>query len=219
MNEDRPPFPLEPATVPPGDVLVYEYGCRRDADSARHADQQFHLAQNLYNNLIELMQRIHADMSAWTLEQAGPQAQALDAAAQAATAAFHAARLAGDAEAMGRIAAQRQGLWRKLAVHRKAARTQHAAELRTRFYSRIGRNSRCDTYQLHSAAIRQGLGWATAGHVLSSALLAWQRALAHGSAPRFLRSDDDGQRALVLQFTDKGGLAMQRLLDGSWPEL
>jgi chemotaxis regulatin CheY-phosphate phosphatase CheZ len=91
MKPDRHLITIEPATVPAGDVLVYEYGCRLDEASARHADEQIRQARGRYNAMVELMQQVHAEMSAWTLERAGPQAQQLDAAAQAATTAYHAA--------------------------------------------------------------------------------------------------------------------------------
>lgn len=221
MKADHPLISIEPATVPAGDVLVYEYGCRLDKVSAQHADEQIRQARDLYNAMIELMQRVHAEMSAWTLERAGTRAQELDAAAQAATTAFNAARAQGDQQAMDRIATERRALWRELAESLKATRKQHAAELRERFYRRIGKNSRCETYQLRSTAIERGLGWATANAALDSALRAWAATIAHGQAPRFLRSDTDEQDALVRQLAVRGGggLPMPRLFDGSWPEI
>jgi hypothetical protein len=122
---------------------------------------------------------------------------------------------------MERIAHERRALWRELAGHLKPTRTQHAAELRTLFYQRIGRHSRCQTYHLRAAAIERGLGWTTANAVLDSAVAAWNAALAHGQPPRFLRSESSEQDALVRQLSVRGGggLPMARLFDGTWPEI
>ncbi len=221
MRADRHLFSIEPATVPAGDVLVYEYGCRLDEASARHADEQIRQARDLYNAIIELMRRVHAEMSAWTLERAGARAHELDAAAQAATQAFNAACAAGDQASMGRIATERRALWRELAESLKATRKQYAAELRERFYRRIGKNSRCETYQLRCTAIERGLGWATANATLDSALQAWATSTTHGQPPRFMRREIDEQASLVRRLSVRGGggLPVPRLFDGSWPEI
>jgi hypothetical protein len=91
--------------------------------------------------------------------------------------------------------------------------------MRSLFFSRVGNTTSTQTYLLRCQAVEAGLGWATATEVLDSALLAWKRSLALGRAPKFANGDRKNQDVLTLQFTVKGGLPVERVLDGSSKEI
>lgn len=205
---------IKPADLRPNNVRVYEYGVRLDAESISVADAQVAKARTLYNNLVEVMRRIHAEMNAWVMAASGPEVAALHERIESLLERFMQARAANDDLDMANAASERRAAWRELAPKLAAVRRAHAKELRERFYGRIGRNSTTETYLLRSAAVEDGLGWGTANAVLDRALKAWADSMKLGQPPRFARGDEIDQDSLVLQFTTAGGVPVEKLLAG-----
>jgi len=210
---------ITPVLPPTGDVLVYEYGARVDADCIPAVNDQIHKARRLYNDLVARIRDIVNEMRDFVLQHAGPEALALQSRIDALTEAFDAARADDDEDAMKLIAAERRALWPELAEKIKAARKAHRAEIQERFLNRIGKRTTCDTYQLRCQAVNGGLGWATANQTLDAALMAFKKSFMRGQAPRFARGDDQDQDVLTLQFTAAGGVPAATLLGGAHSEL
>lgn len=213
------PWVIEPSLVAPADIVVYEFGARLDAGSQVAADAQFQRARQLYNALIGCIRIVHTEMNAWVLDRAGPAAQALQGQLLQCESEIASAKAAGDIERLHQLAPQRLQLGTALTALLRPVRQQHRAVLRADFFSRVGNSTGTQTYALRCQAVAAGLGWATANNVLDSALLAWKKSLALGRAPRFANSDRKDQDTLTLQFTTKGGLPVQQVLDGSSQEL
>lgn len=210
---------LEADHVGLSDIRVYEFGVRLDPESDKAADDQIWRSRHLYNDLIALMRRVYDEMQVWVLERAGAGARELNKKVDALTEQFAAARAANDEAAMRTVAAERRAAWRELAQALGLVRKEHATDLRKLFYARIGNNSTTDTYQLRCKAVDDGLGWATATRALDRALMAWKASMKIGRPPRFARADEIQQDTLTLQFTVAGGVAAERLFDGSHGEL
>jgi hypothetical protein len=210
---------LTPAALPSSDVRVYEYGVRLDPEAVKHVDDQILKARLLYNDIVAAMRCVHADMQAWVLDRAGDEAKVLHQRVDELSQAFKDARAANDDVAMSRAAEQRLTAWRELVPLLQKARKDHAADLRGMFYSQVGNKVGCITYDLRSKAVEAGLGWATANDILDRALIAWKASMKQGMPPRFARGEEKLQDTLTLQFTQAGGAAAARLLDGSHSEL
>jgi len=210
---------IEPAKLPSGDVLIYEYGVRLDRDCLQAVNEQIVKARALYNELVASVRAIIGEMNAFVLDKAGPEAQACQAEIDALNAAFADARAANDEDAMSKIAQSRREKWGGMATHLKATRAEYRTDIRERFLSRIGLNSACDTYQIRSRAVANGLGWATANAVLEAALNAHKKSFVRGNAPRFAVGADKDQDTLSLQFTGAGGVAASTILAGHHGEL
>ena len=204
--------------LPDSMVRVFEYGVRLDLEALAAANDQISRSRALYNELIARMRAIFEEMSAWVLERAGGRAVELDAQARALSEDFDKARSSNNEDAMRAIAGQRSSTWKELASLMAIARKEHAAELRKRFYSRVGANATCDTYRLRCDAVDSGLGWATANDVLDRTLVAWRASMKQGRPPRFSRGDERTQDALTLQFTTAGGVDVERLKGGRHQE-
>ncbi|HEY1392070.1 MAG TPA: hypothetical protein VFV25_01770, partial [Methylibium sp.] len=123
-------------------------------------------------------------MNAWVLQQAGSDAQALDAQLSACDRQMAQARSAGDGERLRLLTPRRLMLGKALTALLRPVRARHRAALRQLFFGRIGKTTTTLTYQLRCDAVKLGLGWATANAVLDSALLAWEKSLVLGRAPR-----------------------------------
>jgi len=158
-------------------------------------------------------------MNAWVLERAGPRAQALQAELSECEAAIAVARAGAEVERLHLLAPQRVELGIELTALLRPIRERHRADLRALFFSRVGNTTSTQTYRLRCQAVEAGLGWATATEVLDSALLAWKKSLALGRAPKFTNADRKEQDTLTLQFTLKGGLPVEQVLDGSSQEI
>jgi hypothetical protein len=210
---------ITPAQLPSGDTLIYEYGVRLDRDCLPAINDQITKARALYNELVACIRSVIGEMRAFVLSKAGPEAQACQTEIDALNAAFDAARAANDEDAMRTIAQSRREKWHELAVLLKSTRTECRDEIKTRFLSRIGLNSACETYQIRSKAVANGLGWATANAVLDAALTAHKKSFSRGNAPRFAVGADKDQDTLSLQFTGAGGLAATTVLAGHHGEL
>lgn len=201
-------------------VLVYEYGCRLDAQSQQLADGQIHLARQLYQDLILLMRAIHAEARLWLHERLPEASKGLPAKLDDLSRACAAARSAGDEPGLQAALAARRAT--KTLLHDALAplRKAHAAELRQRFYGRIGSRTTADTYKLRCAAVDEGLGWASANRAHQRALAAYKTSLtASGHPPRPVDPEAIRFDTVTLQFTDAGGIAPDRIFDGQHPEI
>jgi hypothetical protein len=204
--------------TPDSMVRVYEYGVRIDPDSAQAANEQIHQARHLYNEIIAAMRAIYAEMNDWTLKQAGLVALELDAKVRELNEQFNEARAHNDEDRLRQVADLRRTTSKELSALLAETRKTHASTLRQRFYSRIGLNSVCETYQLRCDAVKAGLGWATANDVLARALVAWKSSMRLGRPPHFARGDDKLQDALTIQFTAAGGVDVARLIGSEHAE-
>jgi hypothetical protein len=213
------PWVIEPWPVAPPDIVVYEFGARLDAGSQVAADVQIQRARQLYNDLIGCIRIVHTEMNAWVLDRAGSQARALQGQLLQCEAEIASAKRAGEVERFHQLAPQRLQLGSALTALLRPVREQHRTTLRTEFFARVGKTHGTQTYALRCQAVAAGLGWATANEVLDSALLAWKRSLAQARVPRFASGDRKDQDSLILQFTAKGGLPVQQVLDGSSREI
>lgn len=218
-GKERKVAAISPASLPAGDVRVYEYGARLDRDCLEEAGEQIFKARRLYNAIVASTRAIVAELHAFTMEKAGPEAVDVQRRIDLLNAAFAAAKADDDEDDMQRIAQERRALWPQLGTLLKAARKEHKNVTQERFLHRIGKRTTCDTYKLRCAAVADGLGWATANQVLDSALLAFKKSFQRGRAPRFAKSDEITQDSLTLQFTAAGGVPATALLSGAHGEL
>lgn len=216
MNESKL---ITPASLPAGDVRVFEYGARLDRDCIAVVEDQIFKARRLYNDLVACIRQIVTDLQAFTVERAGPEAAKLQLRIESLTEDFTAAKARDDEPEMKRIAQERRALWPELGAILKSARKNHKQESQERFLSRIGKRATCDTYKLRCAAVADGLGWATANQVLDNALVAFKKSFQLGRAPRFAKADEITQDTLTLQFTAAGGSPAKSLLEGTHNEL
>jgi hypothetical protein len=203
----------------PGDVLIYEYGVRLDRECLEPAWDQISRARSLYNDLVACIRSIMEAMRTFVMEKGGEEAKALQGRVDGLNAAFAEAKARSDEAAMKEIAQERRLAWRESAVVLKSVRAEHREALQTKFLSRIGKNSVCETYALRSKAVREGLGWATANAVLDAALLAFRKSFVNGRPPRFAKGSEKTQDTLTLQFTAAGGVESTDLLSGRHTEL
>lgn len=210
---------IDPWIPAPAEIVVYEYGARLDEHSQVLAREQIAQARALYNRLVMFIRAVHAEMNAWVLAQADSETQAAAAKLRACEAELARARAAGDGEAQRTLALRRLEFDKRLVQLLRPVRARHRDVLRRDFFARIGRTTATQTYRLRCEAVDAGLGWATANAVLDSALLAWNRAIAIGRAPRPGDPEQRDQDSLCLQFATKGGLPFQRLVDGSSQEI
>lgn len=213
------PWVIQPWITGPADLVVYEYGARLNADCRAAATEQIDKARRLYNALIGCIRTVHSEMNAWVLERAGSRAQVLQDQLVALEREIAAARAAVDGEALRLHAPQRIALGTELTALLRPVRQVHRADIRSLFFSRVGNTTATLTYRLRCQAVDDGLGWATANAVLDNALLAWKKSLTVGRAPKFAVGDRKDQDSLSLQFTIRGGLPVERVLDGSSMEV
>ncbi len=195
-------------------VRVFEYDVRLDREALAAANDQIKRSRALYNELVAMLRAVFEETNAWVLDPAGERAIQIDTQVRALTEGFDKARSSNDVDAMHAIAAVRLPRWKELAGLMAIARQEHAAELRRRFYSRVGANSTCDPYRLRCDAVSSGLGWATANDILDRALVAWRASMKQGRPPRFSRGDEKMQDTLTLQFTAVGGVDVEWLGGG-----
>jgi hypothetical protein len=217
--EGEAAFSLQPAMLPEGNVRVYEYGARLDAESREAVGDQIFKARRLYNALVACIRDVVEGLHAFEMESAGPVAAELQRRIELLNAAFDAARADDDEPEMKRVAQERRLLWPELGALLKRARQAHKQEAQERFLNRIGKRATCDTYKLRCAAVADGLGWATANQILDNALVAFKKSFQRGQAPRFARGEDKIQDTLTLQFTTAGGVPAKTLLSGAHGEL
>lgn len=213
------PLVIEPWITARPQVVVYEFGARLEPASQMAAGVQIEQARTLYNALIGCIRTVHAEMNAWVLDRAGARAQHLQAQLALCEAEMATAKAAADVERLHGLAPQRLQLGTELTSLLRPVRERHRAEMRSRFFARVGNTIGTETYRLRCQAVDAGLGWATANEVLDSALLAWRKSLALGRAPQFASGDRKDQDTLTLQFTARGGLPVRQVLDGSSQEL
>lgn len=210
---------INPLISPPPEVLVYEFGARLDDECAGAAFEQIRKARLLYNALVGRIRLVHEEMNAWVLERAGPVANDLQARLTGCEHDIGAAKSRSDVAALRLLSPLRVELGKELAEILRPVRKQHRAAIKSLFFSRVGNTRETETYRLRCEAVASGLGWATATMVLDSALLAWKKTLVVGRAPKTADQDPHLQGTLVLQFTDKGGLRAEQILDGSNREI
>lgn len=192
------------------DVCIYEFGVRVDKECVKAVDEQIRKARALYNNLVAVIQAIVTEQNAFILDLAGNEAKTLNIEIDRLTEQFLAARANQDEVAMKQIARERHqkrlGLWQILALSRK----ENKRDIQVRFLNRIGKSLETDTYKARVAAVEDGLGWATANEILDNALDAFKKTMAKGLAPRFARGLEKVQDTLTLQFTQAGGLPLDK---------
>lgn len=210
---------ITPADIPDGEALVYEYGVRLDKECHDAVGEQIIKARQLYNELVAVIRLIVGELQSFVLDRAGGDAQTIQERIDALNEAFADAKARDDEPEMKRIAQERRDKWRELSEKLKSTRKELRAEIQSRFLSRIGRNSSCETYALRSQAVANGLGWATANAILEAALVSFKKSFALGRAPRFAVGADKIQDTLTLQFTAAGGVGVDMLLAGRHGEL
>lgn len=197
------------------DVVIYEFGCRIDRNSQLAAGDQMLKARRLYNNLVAVIKSVLLSMNAFLLDAAGDDAQRIHNRISILNTAFADAKARNDQAEMRRIAEERRPLWAELRTLLKEARSTHKARLQQDFLSRIGKNSRCNTYKLRCQAVADGLGWATANAILDAALVAFQQAFRLGRAPKFASAEAKSHDVLTLQFSSNpGGVDVNTLFSG-----
>jgi hypothetical protein len=199
--------------------LVYEYGVRLDKKTIAAVNDQIAKSRVLYNNLVAMIRVIVTDLQAYVLDQAGDVAKAVYTEIKLLNEQFAAAKESDDEPAMKIIAQERRIKWRELAELLKEARIANKDKIQSRFLSRIGKNSTCETYKVRTKAVEDGLGWATANVILDSALIAWKKSFALGRPPRFSIGSEKTQDSLSLQFTLAGGVPVATLLSGKHGDL
>lgn len=209
------PWVIQARIAGPADIVVYEYGARLDANCRAAATEQIDKARRLYNKLIGSIRTVHGEMNAWVLERAGPRAQVLHHQIATLEHEIATARTAADGGILRQLVPQRIALGTELTALLRPVRQAHRADIRSLFFSRVGNTTATLTYRLRCQAVDDGLGWATANAVLDSALLAWNKSLDLGRAPKFAVGDRKDQDSLSLQFTIKNGLPAERVFDGS----
>lgn len=195
-------------------TLVYKYGIRLNLESIEWVDEQIRLSRQLYNQIIEKMREIHQEMQSFTIAQAGPEGQALQDMIEQLNLTFNAAKANNDEPAMKQIAQERREHWAKLSVILKRVRHEHRDTLIERFYSRIGRNATCATYQCRAEFVQNGLGQSTATRILENALRAWQMSMKKGKAPTFSKASEKQQDQLTIQFSTAGGCPIETIFAG-----
>jgi len=210
---------ITPAKFQDTSISIYEFGCRLDKDCQEAVWDQIQKSRLLYNDLVAIIRGVVEELQAFVLEKSGSEAQALHATIEGLNVEFAAAKAIDDEAAMKVIAEVRRGKWKELGEKLREARKIHRTEIASRFLSRIGRNSSCDTYVQRCKAVANGLGWATANAVLEAALIAFKKSFALGRAPRFSVGEEKDQDCLTLQFTMAGGVSVGSLLGGSHSEL
>lgn len=205
---------------PPGNVRVFEYGVRLDAEAVQAVHEQLWMAHSLYNEIVAIMRSCHEQAQAIVLEAAGEPAQRLLADIDACTAEFAAAKAEDDEDRMQEAAAKRREARRELWALLAPLRRHPDVRARTQpLYAQIGRSTGQATYQARCEAVARGLGWATANAVLDAALKAWATSIKRGRPPRFAKAAERTQQSLSLQFTRAGGLPVADLLAGKHREL
>lgn len=197
-----------------GQQIIYEYGVRVDADSEQAIGEQIRKARAMYNNIIAVMRGIYDEMQTFILENASQEARDLVAKIERHGEDFQAAKAKNDKEAMKEIARARSEDRKALYPLLQEVRKTHKAVIAERFYSRIGMNSRCETYVCRGAAVKEGLGAFTANKVLEAALQAWQKSMQRGRPPRFAVGVEKAQDALTIQFSQAGGCPVEDLFTG-----
>ena len=213
------PLLIEPWISAPADIVVYEFGARLNQDCEAAASEQILKARRLYNAVIQCIRAVHSEMNVWVLERAGPRAKALQDRLSACELEIATAKATANVKRLHVLAPQRIALGTELTGLLRPIREKYRAEIRSLFFSRAGNTTTTETYQLRCQAVDDGLGWATATAVLDSALLAWKKSLALGRAPKFASGERKDQDALILQFTTKDGLPVDRIMDGTNPEI
>lgn len=203
--------------LPPGDVLVYKFGCRLDKSSEQIASDQIALARRLYNDIIACMRQQVQSRAEKEIELGGDEAASINTEIAALTDKFKAAKAKNDETAMVAIATERRKAWGNLSLALKGVRVQHKDVLKT-YLMPIGRTAASSTYQLRSKYVQLGLGWGTANAILENALQAFQSTIKTGQAPHFARGDDKIKDTLTLQFTTAGGVPIERIVAGEHNE-
>ncbi|MDA8114212.1 MAG: zinc ribbon domain-containing protein [Acidithiobacillus sp.] len=197
-----------------GRQIIYEYGVRVDADSERAIGEQIRKARAMYNEIVAVMRTIYEEMQVFVLEHATPEARDLVERIERHNADFKAAKAGDDRQAMLEIARARREDRKTLYPLLQEVRKTHKGEIAERFYSRIGMNSRCDTYACRGAAVKNGLGAFTANKVLEAALQAWQKSMQRGRPPRFAVGAEKLQDTLTIQFSQAGGCSIEEIFTG-----
>ncbi len=196
-----------------GQQIIYEYGVRVDADSEQAIGEQIHKARVMYNNIVAVMRSIYDEMQSFVLENASQEARDLVARIERHNTSFSDAKANDDRPAMLEIARARREDRKTLYPLLQEVRKAHKTEIAERF-SRIGMNSRCDTYACRGMAVKEGLGASTANKVLEAALQAWSKSMQRGRPPRFAVGAEKVQDTLTIQFSQAGGCRVDDIFTG-----
>jgi hypothetical protein len=194
---------VEPQTQ--GRQIIYEFGVRIAKATEPQITDQIQKARRMYNSIIAVMRSIYDEMQNFVKERAGQEAWALQNHVEVLNLAFAQAKANNDEAEMKRVAEERRNTRKALYPLLNETRKTYWAEVVEKFYSRIGNNSRCETYQLRNAAVQDGLGPSTANQILDNALKAWQTSMKQGHPPRFSVGAEKVRDTLTIQFTMAGG--------------
>lgn len=165
-------------------TVIYQYGCRVDKDCLKDVDEQFWLAQKLYNKLIEQIRGFRSQGEE-ILRQKSQDYDLICRQIEDMNKAFKAAKKENDEDRMVEIRATEKKLWADRKPLNKEARKAAREELKV-LYSQIGKSADCKTYQLTQEFYREtGLYHETAWMTHDAALKAWQKVSTNGGKLHF----------------------------------
>jgi len=194
-------------------IIVYEYGIRLDKESKPLVWQQIQLSRKLYNNIVASMRQTFDAMNTFILERAGDEGKQLNQAIEEGIERFKTAKAEQNEDDIKETVLFLREKRAKLSEQLKGVRTQYKEETKRNFFNRIGMRTSCETYQIRSQAVKDGLGWATANEVLNSALKAFQARIKTGQPPKFAVGEEKQQDSLRTQFTQAGGCPVATLFE------
>lgn len=191
--------------------IIYEYGCRPDAESAQLAGEHLWKAHVLYNNIVAVIRSVRNEVHEFLLSKC-PEARALQNSIDEQEEAFKSARAIEDVDAMAAAKAAKTDAYKRLRDALKPVRAAHKADT-DGIYARIGARAQCETYRVKVQSEREGLLWCTSGAVLDAALKAWQKVSKDGGQVQFRKIDMRQQDHLTFRFCDSGGVPFETLFD------
>ncbi|PWB44639.1 MAG: hypothetical protein C3F19_00810 [Rhodocyclales bacterium] len=194
------------------ETLIYEYGCRLDAECLPDVSRQFDLAHRLYNDCVAAI-RAARDEAEAVLRAAHPDYACACAHVDALDAEFKAAKADNDEEGMKRVRAMEREAWAACRPLRAQAKREAGDKLR-QVYGRIGKNSGQELHRLAEAAKCEGLYWNTADETLAAVLQAWDKVKGSGGQVQFRRRSERTQDHISVRFTAAGGVSAGDVLAG-----
>ncbi len=205
----------------PGDInaRVYQFGVRIDDQCREKLAEQFAMAHKTYNDIVAEIRRVDSNAIEWLQERAGEEAATIRSKITKLSEQFDAFKTTDDREGLIRVAEERRAMWREWYQLMHTARKENASELKLKFMDSIGERKECPTYKIRSAAVSNGLGWATGNAVLKAAIQAHRKQWPKFKLPNFRKAADTPRRVLELQFTTKNGIGVKEVFEGKYSEV
>ena len=198
---------------------VYQYGVRITRDCLEQFTDQLFRAHTTYNDIVAEIRRVTESARTWLETKAGPETTDIRQKIDILNTQWDEAKKTDNRERLRIIADDRRSLWRRYYELMHAARKAHTQELSKLYLSQLGENTRCTTYRIRSAAVDQGLGWATGTAVLRAALQGYKKQWPKFKLPNFRKIAETPRKTLELQFTTPGGIPTSEILSGIHPEI